>query len=73
MDVHLKSLAIIVFNVTYKIAYKKEEMDERTGMGVEGRGEKVGLKGEKIRGGRGCEGIGGVGLEGKWVRLEEGV
>ena len=36
-------------------------MDERTGMGVEGRGceesgEEVGLKGERIRGGKGCEG-----------------
>ena len=58
MDVHLKSLAIIVFNVTYKTAYKKEEMDERTGMGVEGRGceesgEEVDLEGERIRGGKG--------------------
>ena len=54
MDVYLKSLAIIVFNVTYKTAYKKEEMDKRTGMGVEGRVcEEVELEGERIRGGKG--------------------
>ena len=55
---HLKSLAIIVFNVTYKTAYRKEEMEKRTGMRVEGRGceesgKEVGLKGERIRGGIG--------------------
>ena len=62
MDVHpsqdqdiLKTLAIIVFNVTYKTAYRKEEMDERSGMGVEGReceesGEEVELKGERGKG-----------------------
>ena len=55
-------------------------MDERTGIRVEGRvceesGEEVGLKGERIKGGKGCvggvrwrlresdEGNGGVGLE----------
>ena len=55
---HLKTLAIIVFNVTYKTAYRKQEMNQRTGMGVKGReceesGEEVGLKGERIRGGKG--------------------
>ena len=37
-------------------------MDDRTGMGVvgrgcEGSGEEVGLKGKRIRGGKGCEAV----------------
>ena len=53
----IAAFAIIVFNVTYKTAYRKEEVDERTGMGVEGRvceesGDEVGLKGERIKGGK---------------------
>ena len=51
-----KTLAIIVFNVTYKLRLfiGNEEMDARTGMGVvEESGEEVGLEGERIRGGKG--------------------
>ena len=55
-------MAIIVFNA-YKTAYKKEEKDERTGMGVEGRvceesGEEVELESAKI-----TRENGGVGLK----------
>ena len=66
---HLKTLAIIVFNVTWTV-YRKEEMDERTGMGMEESGEELvrgrgSLEAEGIGRGIGCEGNGGV-------RLEEG-
>ena len=57
MDVHLKSLAIIVFNVTYKTAHKKKRWMRELGWGwkegCEESGEEVGLKGERIRGGKG--------------------
>ena len=43
--------------MTYKTAYRKEEMDERTGMES---GEEVGLEGERIRGGKEGGGEGGV-------------
>ena len=47
MDVHLKSWQLL-----YLMHYKKEEMDEKTVMGVEGRvceesGEEVELEGER--------------------------
>ena len=50
---HLKSFNFIV---TYKTSYRKEEMDERTGMGMEGREcEKSGAE-VRLKEGSGCEG-----------------